>query len=112
VPFEKDGHFEPEMHSRTTFGSKPSPTVAKEPGKDKEARGTERAQPFPFVDQSSSPNSGGQKFTSQSTSSRFLRKTQLQELLERIFPEQTDFNIQVSLLIDCVYITNRMLNNE
>lgn len=34
----------------------------------------------------------------QTTSNRYLRKANLQELLERLFPGQTDFGIQVTRL--------------
>jgi hypothetical protein len=44
------------------------------------------------------PNLGGQQqqAISQNTSYRYLSKSRLQELLEQLFPGQTEFNIQVS----------------
>jgi hypothetical protein len=33
----------------------------------------------------------------QNVTARYLKKTRLQALLERLFPGQTDFNIRVSL---------------
>lgn len=41
--------------------------------------------------------------TPQNTTKRYLKKERLQELLERLFPKQTKFNIEVKIVsrLDC-----------
>lgn len=43
-------------------------------------------------------NTEEQQAPMQTTSSRYLRRDSLQDLLERLFPGQTDFGIQVNCL--------------
>lgn len=43
-------------------------------------------------------NTAEQQIPMQTTSGRYLRRDSLQDLLERLFPGQTDFGIQVTCL--------------
>jgi hypothetical protein len=52
--------------------------------------------PHLILPKRSMPDKLTQKTTTQDTTARYLKKVSLQALLERLFPGQTEFNIQVN----------------